>query len=254
MAVVICAPRNFAIVSSNSASNAPASSLNLDHPSMVWRSANLTTVYVTVQLTAGTWDTIAFIKSNLRSTDTIRVRAANSAANTTASPAYDSGNLPAYTGLGNDAGNMSLITLSLARSETFVRIDITSSGNSAGYVEASRLVIGKRVEGDGIDLNAEHTFEDTSQTTTYRGYDAVDPFDVKTSWKFTISYIKEALYWLNWFPLLREIGLKKAILFVPDSSSTYLQNEAVFGRIVSAAKGSPVSSDFYKLELYVREI
>lgn len=102
--------------------------------------------------------------------------------------------------------------------------------------------------------NAEHTFEDTSQTTTYRGYDAVDPFDVKTSWKFTISYIKEALYWLNWFPLLREIGLKKAILFVPDSSSTYLQNEAVFGRIVSAAKGSPVSSDFYKLELYVREI
>ncbi|PZU12114.1 MAG: hypothetical protein DI606_10560 [Sphingobium sp.] len=194
------------------------------------------------------------MKHNLRATDTVRIRAASSAANTTASPTYDSGTIAAFTGGGNSAGSLTLLTISAPRTETFIRIDITSTGNGAGYVEAARLVVGKRIEEDGIDLNAEHTFEDASQTTSYRGYDAVDPFDTKTSWKFTIGYIKEVSYWLNWFPFLRDVGNKKAVLFVPDNASAYLQSEAVFGRIMSAAKGSPVSSDFYKLELYVREI
>jgi len=149
---------------------------------------------------------------------------------------------------------MTLLTLGSARTETFIRIDITSTGNPAGFVEAARLIVGKRIEEDGIDLNAEHTFEDSSQTTAYRGFEAIDPFEVKTSWKFTVGYIKEPSYWQNWYPFLREVGMKKAVLFVPDRDSAYLQSETVFGRITSMAKGSPVSSDYYKLELYVREI
>lgn len=254
MATVLCSPRSFTISSSNSATSAPASNLNLDHPSMVWRSSNLTTVQITVQLGAGSWDTVALVKHNLRATDTVRIRAATSASNTTAAPTYDSGTLSAFSGGGNTGGSMTLLTLSAARTETFIRIDITSTGNPANYVEAARLVVGKRIEEDGIDLNAEHTFEDTSQSTPYRGFEAIDPFDVKASWKFTIGYIKEVNYWLNWYPFLRDVGMKKAVLFVPDRDSAYLQTESVFGRITSMAKGSPVSSDYYKLELYVREI
>ncbi|MFX4084043.1 hypothetical protein N6H05_23890 [Sphingobium sp. WTD-1] len=254
MPTIMCAPRNFAVSSSNSASNAPASNLNLDHPSMVWRSSNLTSVQITVQLGAGSWDTIALVKNNLRATDTVRIRAANSASNTTASPTYDSGNLSAFSGSSNSAGSLTLLTLSGARTETFIRIDITSTGNPAGYVEAARVVIGKRLEEDGIDLNAEHSFEDTSQSTQYRGFEAIDPFDVKPSWKVTIGYVKEANYWTNWYPLLRDVGMKKAVLFLPDRDSAYLQSENLFGRITSMAKGSPVSSDYFKLELYVREI
>lgn len=254
MATVLCSPRIFAVSSSTSASNAPASNLNLDHPSMVWRSANLTSVQITVQLGAGSWDTIALVKNNLRATDTVRIRAASTAAATTSGPAYDSGNLSAFSGTANSLGSMTLLTLSGVRTETFIRIDITSTGNPAGFVEAARLIIGKRIEEDGIDQNADHNFEDTSQNTPYRGFDAIDPFDVKTSWKFTIGYIKEASYWQNWFPFLRDVGMKKAVLFVPDRDSAYLQSETVFGRVTSMAKGNPVSSDYYKLELYIREI
>jgi hypothetical protein len=254
MAVVICAPRAFTVQSSNNSTTAPATNLNLDHPSMVWRSSNLTSVQITVQLPAGSWDTVCLSGTNLRATDTIRIRAAATAAATTSSPTYDSTALPAFSGAANSGGNTSLILTPAVRTETFIRIDITSTGNPATYVEARRLVIGKRIEEDGIDLNAEHSFEDNSQRTEYRNFETVDPYDTKTSWKFSIGYIKEASYWSNWFPLLRDAGTKKGVLSIPDSQSAYLQSEAVFGRITSSAKGSAVSSDYYKLELYVREI
>ncbi len=250
MAAVLVAPLPFVAIAANEQATAPLSYTRSDEPGFVWRSANLTTVFAKVQLSGAEWDTFALVGSNLRATDTIRIRAGNSAADVdgTSGLSLDQ-TFNAWTGVAPTGGALSFKLLAASVTSPFVRIDITSSGNPATYVQAQRIVIGKRVETDGVTLGSEQTFEDGSVVETGPGYTTVDRYNVRIGWKVTLDFITDAKYFTNWFPFLRSVGSSQAFVFIPDTDSLYIQNQAVFARITSSAKGSMPGTDANIVEI-----
>ncbi len=250
MSAILCQPKPWTFVAGSEITTAPTKNMNADEPGMVWRSNGLTTVYIKVQLDGSAWDTFALMGSNLRATDTIRIRAGGTSAivDGTSSLTVDQ-TFNAWSGVAPTAGALSFKLLIAAVTSPFVRIDITSTSNPAGYVQAMRLVLGLRVSTDGVDTNAEQTFEDMSNVEDGLGYTTVDEYGVRIGWKVTLSGLKDADYNANWFPFLRAVGRKKAFLFIPDDGVAYIQTQAIFGRITSSAKGSSPVADYNNVEL-----
>lgn len=245
-------PYNFTVTGSQSAASAPASNLNVDYPNMVWRSTGTTGAYVAIALDASlSWDFVGLVGVNLFGADTIRIRAAGSAANVTASPAYDE--TFKVTGTENEDFNLAYHLPATAMTHRYIRLDFTLSDNPNAFVQVQRLVIGKRLEGEGIDVGADFNFEDTSRITEYRGIQISDPFDAKQSWKFSISNVKATDYNSKWKPFLKASS-GKAVLFIPDTFTGAHSQEAVFGRIQGQTNGSLESGDTYKVNLYIREV
>lgn len=250
MSTILVAPLAFASLPASEQLVAPATNLLYDEPGRVWRSNGLTTVYLKAQLDGSAWDTVALVGSNLRSSDTIRIRAGASASavDGTSGLTVDQ-TFSAWSGTAPTAGALSFKLLSSAVTSPFVRIDITSTGNPAGYVQASRLVIGKRVVTDGVSIGAEQTFEDMSSIEEGLGYTTVDRYGVRIGWKVTLEGIKDAAYYGTWFPFLRDVGRSKAFVFIPDDSVSYIQSQAIFGRVTSSAKGTSPVADYNNVEL-----
>ncbi|NML04265.1 hypothetical protein [Sphingomonas sp. G-3-2-10] len=248
MTALFVQPKPFTVVGS-SASVAPASNLNQDRPGLVWRTNGLSGIYSTVQLDGSAWDTVALVNSNLRATDTIQIRAGASAA----AVAGTSGlalnqTISAYSGTTPASGNaISIYQLPTPITSPFVRIDITSTGNPAGYVQAQRLVIGSRIEAAGLDLDTDWGLEDDASEDG--GFVDADLYGTRVSIKPRVWGLSEADYWTKWFPMLRAIGKRKAILCIPDTDPAYLQNQAIFGRVTSSAKATYGSSDMMLVEL-----
>ena len=253
MAAVLVAPLPFTALAANEQVTAPFANTRSDEPGFVWRTANLTTTYGKVQLSGAEWDTFALVGSNLRATDTIRIRAGATSASVdgTAGLTVDQ-TFNAWSGVAPTGGALSFKLLTASVTSPFVRIDITSAGNPANYVQAGRLVLGKRVETDGVNVGAEQTFEDSSVVESGPGYTSVDRYNTRIGWKVTLEGITDAKYYTNWFPFLRSVGITQAFVFIPDTDSPYIQNQAVFCRVTgSAAKGSSPVADYNIVEFGV---
>lgn len=252
MATILVHPLNLTFTGSQSAANAPASNLNVDYPNMVWKSTSTTGAFLAFQLDAALeWDFIGLVGSGLFAADTIRIRAASTLANVTTAPGYDvTFNV---TGTANGDFNLAYHTPAAVRTLRYFRLDFTLAGNPYPFVQAQRLVVGKRVEADGIDIGADFNFEDTSRVSDYRGIQLVDPFDAKQSWKFSVSNVKVPDYNVKWRSFLKT-ARGKAVLFIPDTESNGHNQESVFGRIQGQTNAGLVASDQYKVNLYIREV
>ena len=255
MTAVFCAPTSFSVASGSEGAVAPARNLNTDPMGLVWRSTGLLGVQLTISLADPSFDTVALVGSNLRAGDTIRVRAGSSASVVAGeTDLLLDATVPAWTGTAPTSGALTVLVLDAPIAASFVRLDLTSSGNPDGYVEASRLIIGKRVQADGIDIGCEQTFEDGSDVQEGLGFTTVDEYRVRIGWKVSVSGVKEADYWAKWFPFLRSIGRHKGFLFLPDSESDHVQTQAVFGRMANSAKGSAKSSDFTIIDMTILSV
>lgn len=226
MTAMIVRPLGFTVSSNTGwvAAN-PVTNLNLDHSGLVARSTGTTASFTVSLGSATSIDTVALIGSNLPSTATVTVTATG----------YASGATAAYTGVKDAETTTKTIFQFSPITTTTVTVSITVP---SGTIEAQRLVIGKRVEIDGLDGTPEQTFDDQSVIDTGPGYTSVEEFNVLMSWKAKASWITDASWRSDWFPLLSRVGLKKPVLFVPVSEDpTRFQHEAVFGRFNSIAKG-----------------
>ncbi|MEG8030663.1 hypothetical protein QP179_03220 [Sphingomonas aurantiaca] len=252
MTTVLLNPKPFTSLGGNESPTAPVANMRQDEPGMVWRSSNLTTVYFKVQLDGSEWDTFALVNSNLRATDIIRIRAGATSAvvDGTTSLTVDQ-TFNAWSGVAPTNGALSFKLLGASVTSPFVRIDITSAGNPAGYVQAQRCVIGKRVTTDGVAVGAELSFVDMSSVEDGLGYTTVDRYGVKIGWKVTLEAITDALFYTNWFPFLRDVGKSKAFVFIPDDSVPYVQTTAIFGRVTSDAKGTSPIADYNNVEINI---
>ncbi|WP_454884001.1 hypothetical protein [Sphingomonas oryzagri] len=252
MSAFLVPPLDFTVVASSSSSIAPASDLGLDEPGMTWRSNGLSGAYVLVQLNGSPWDTIALVGNNCLASDTIRVRAADSQAATLSDPVIDI-TFNAWSGVAPSADALSVYAFPEGSNAAFVRIDVLS-GASQGFVEASRLVIGKRVECDGVDIGAEQSFEDGSTIDEGPGYTDIDRYGVRVQWKLTCSGIRELPYYRDWAPFLRYVGKSRAFVIVPEYEGDYLQQQACFARMTQSAKGAAVSGDIYNIDLQMLSV
>ncbi len=255
MTTILVQPKPFEVLSGNEQTIAAVKNMKVDEPGFVWRSADLSGVNFKIQTDGTAWDTIALVDNNLRAGDTIRIRAGSSstAVDGTSGLTVDQ-TFAAWSGTAPSGGALSFRALGSAVTSSFVRIDIVSSGNPSGYVQAARFVIGKRVITDGVSIGADQTFEDMSVIEEGPGFTTVDEYGVRVAWKVTLEGITDANYNGNWYPFLRAVGRKKAFVFIPDDGSTYIQTQAIFGRITSSAKGTSPVADYNNVELNILSV
>lgn len=251
MATLMVQPSPFTVIAETSLTTAPARNLNLDFPGMVWRSDDLAP-YIIVKVPSG-WNTVAVVGSNMLVDDFVRVRAADTEAGTSNAPTLDQ-TFHAWEGLAPEYGAISLLKLSTLRTEQYVRIDFASPLNPAGYVQAQRLVVGKRFENDGLDIGADRFYQDTSSVEEGLGYTAVDRYNVRVGWKLTISGVKTEPFETQWHPFARWAGNSRAFLFVEDDDPAYLQNRAALVRFTGQAKGSSAASDYNLVDATVLSV
>ncbi|WBY16633.1 hypothetical protein PF049_00215 [Erythrobacteraceae bacterium WH01K] len=242
----------FDISESDEQATNPASNLNNDFPNMVWKSNGRTGAHVNVRVDVDAeWDTVALYDCNLQAGDTVRLRAANSPATTVSDPLIDQ--TLTVDGETGESGNLVFYHGGAIRGLNNVRLDITfAAGNPATEVQASRLIVGIRLEADGIDVGSDFNFEDPSRIENYRGIQIVDAYDMKQSWKFSISNVDSVDFVKNWRSFLRANN-GKTILFIPDTVNGLHHQESILGRIQGQTNAGLVSSDTYRINLYIRE-
>lgn len=245
MTAVFLAPQRVSVAAASQSTAAPATNALVDPAGLVWRSNGLSGVYATFIVT-GAFDSIALTGTNLRATDTVHVRTGGNAEMT--NPQVDR-TVQAWTGAPGSNGAITYVGLETTTNGPYVRIDIVSTGNPAGYVEVQRVVIGKRVEVQAIDSGASQGFEDASTIEDINGMTLTDVYRVRDSWKFTVSDTTRATYATQWYPLLKSVGKHRALLFVPDTTSPYLQTEACLAYVTGSPKGDSQSSDFWKMDI-----
>jgi hypothetical protein len=251
MATILCVPQSFTVSSASEQATAQASNAGTVPAGLVWRSNGLSSVFAVLQTAGPPIDLVSLAGTNLRAGDSVRVRGASTAAMT--SPLFDV-TLAAWSGVSPVRGALTLVQLAATYTAAFVRIDITSTGNPAGYVEVQRIVMGKKVSCDGVDIGCEQGFDDTSTLEEALGDTIVDQQRVRDTWKATVSNVREQEWYTNWYPFLRGVGSNGDFLFVPETDPTYMQNQAIMGRISSKATGSYKSSDFIVIDLNIKQV
>jgi hypothetical protein len=236
------------------AAGRPTTNLLNDEPGMKWRSTGVTASFVMSVPAGSQIDSVALLWSNLRATDTVRLRAANSAANTTTSPLYDSGNVAAFSGVkASGFQTKTIFLLPTTRTETHWRIDITATGHPDGYVEASKFVIGKKfTTTHEMDYNCKQVLKNQSLITEGPGYEDVDEYKALPGWIASFSYIPMGTWRDSFYPFLLRAGNHKSILFIPEPATpTTWQQEIVFGRIKVDVAGECLHYDGWKVELTI---
>lgn len=209
--------------------SAPASNLLNDSPSRVWRTT-LNTGTLTATLT-GAIDTIALWATNLTASDSVRVRVSSSGDGS--SPKAD---------MTVPGDRHVLVVLPVAVEGPYVRIDITRAN---GNIEATRLMIAKRIECDGINVLAERSYDDPSPATRGVNWATFDRYPVVKSWKFTVEDIDEDEFYTSWDGFLETTGGVRSFVFVPHYPHKYATKAASWGRMLSSAKvTNPTSVDF----------
>lgn len=253
MSAFFIVPRAFTVISANQAALAPATQANLDEPGLTWRSANLTTINVIIDLGASPapYDTVALIGHNLRgAADTVQVRTGTTI---TGLGAYAGTAAGSYTGTkpANVSGK-TIVRLPSARSERYLRVDIVATGHPATYTEVQRIVVGKANVVLGIDLDSEQGVKDFSDIETVGGVDIVTERKTVLTHKAKISWLDASAWRNEWLPALIEAGKRRAVLFVPqDYTPANWQTEVVFGRIKNDVAGKSPANSLRAIELTV---
>lgn len=217
--------------------------LNLDLPGLAWR-FGLTTPYLIVDMGSGTlaYDTIALVGANLRATDTVQIRTGTT---NTGIGGYAGTALAAWSGSKADVATADCIfKLGSVRTERYIRIDLSAPSHPDGYVQFTRLVVGKAAVANGVQWGAQKDFVDWSIVTNGPGYRSVDEYPVVTSWKFDLAWITEASWRSDWEPLFQWAGSKKGVLFIPDDTTpSNWQTDAIFGCFTTQVNGKDVNYD-----------
>jgi hypothetical protein len=241
MSAVFVKPLPFTVSGSSPTPFAGTATLNLnnDVPGMVWRGSVVS--YFVLDLGAGplAYDYVALVGTNLRASDTVRVRTGNT---DNGIGGYAGGALPAWSGIKPDLSSaITIIALGELRGERFIRIDLSAPSHPANFVEAQRCVVGRAATVVGIQYGAEVTYNDRSETASGLGYESVDEGDFVPSMKISTAFISDVEWRTNWTNLMTWAALKRAVLFIPDTDtpSNWI-TDAIFGRLSKGGGKIPI--------------
>lgn len=227
-----------------------ASYLANDVAGQVWRGATASYFVIDLGANAVAYDTIALVGTNLRPTDTVRIRMG---ATDTGTGAYDQAT-DAYAGA-YAPGAMAIFRLPAERTERYVRIDIVAPGHPDAFVQVGRLVVGKAITTLGIAPSSKQVFDDDSVRTRGPGYTTVDEYPTYVTWQISCAMITDDDWLGKWNPFLRRAGNKRGILFIPETAlPERWQGMAIYGTIEGSASGSGESFNSWRFESTIRSL
>ncbi len=239
---------DYEVHSSNAAATAPASRVLLDEPGLVARSGG-NSLSLTFSLTERTFDSIAATGTNLRASDTVRVRV-GSVADMSSDVLLDY-SVNAWNGVAPVGSAITYIPLDRPYTAQFVRLDFTTSNT---FVEVSRVLIGKRIEVDGIDNDPSITHVGGATVEDGPGWTTVGEARTRVQWTANVGNVPSTAYYQEWSPFLSRAGKHAGFLFVPQTDSTALQHEAKLVRHQQDANTVPLSMTRYRVEMKLLEV
>ena len=236
------------IVSSNAFATAPASRVLLDEPGLVARAAG--TLSMTFDMQAQPYDTVAVVRHNLSAAQTIRVRIGTDLAM--------SGNVvldqtfAAWNGAAPFSRAISYLPLPRSFTERYVAVDLV--GAAGADVEASRILIGQRIEIDGVDQGAQLNYASGSPVDDGPGWTTVGEQRSRIVWQVNAGNVARTAFNAAWAAFLHRVGKHAGFLFIPYDGSDSLQQEAALMRFKEDANVVDVSSSRYRVERTLFEV
>lgn len=236
------------IATADGADNAPASRLSLDEPGLTYRSNGNETI-ITLDCHAPVeMNAIALIRAKLEPTATIEVQAYNDGS--FSDPALFVSQ-EAWSGIGRDDAAICYVPFPSTVTARYVRVTVRTTRT---IVEISRILVGKRIEVDGIDNNPELTHVSGSTVEDGPGWTTVGPQRTRLQWKANVGNVHRSDFYASWAPFLNRTGKHGSFLFIPNTTSDALQQEACLVRHQQDAKTVPVTYSRYRVEMQLFEV
>lgn len=244
------------ITGGNSPTETPVGELLTDQPGDVWQSDDLDDLYLVMDLgSAQDVNTVALLFTNATSSATWRIRAADSEANLTSAPGYDSTAVPLWTSTGIDDNRPhAFIYFPTPKSYRWWRIDIADASNPAGKFQAGRLILSKALAparnvsyGWGRGLVHSGGAERTRDGALYARTGAVYP-----TTRFRLNFLSQAeaegsLYG----QLARAIG-SEPVLFAQDpETADYRMTRLAYGLLYLDSDLALAAFNAYSLSLRI---
>lgn len=211
----------------------PLANLADRHLARTARSANALTASTTFDVdlkTARNVGLLALPKHNLSASGSVRWRA--SATADFAVLLYDSGALTAWPSGASaedlDGLNASHVHIpATAVSARYWRCLITDTGNPAGFVELSRLVIAGLWKPEGINVGARIGMESaTDRIETDGGAALYRAKPIRRYWDFTLSLLEETEAFAVAWKMQRQLGQHGQLFFVFDIADPYMHERS----------------------------
>jgi len=229
----------------------PLTNLQTYRPSQVCRWTSLTNVSVIVDLGASyAITTVALLFINGTTEITRRVRLADTQANLTASPAYDS----TAEVMADPSRFVDHFTAVTCR---WVRIDLADPNNADGFLEAGRLYVDAAWQPDlnvaeGWQFGVEDDSEiarslDGGQLVTVRGKRRL----LRASFQFQTQ---DELF-TEAYALITERGIGKDLLVIRDpAGTTHRLRQTVYGLLAETEAITHQTADLYAWDFTIREL
>lgn len=237
------ADRSSSLVASTTAGSLAASNLLTDAKTDVWRSTATTATLTISWASSQTASMVALPFSNLTSTATLRVQCYTLVGD--ASPAFDSGNvLCAAAALGFTApvgfgGGVYAAIWFASRSVQKIIVTITDTSNSAGYVQAGRMVVGaywsptRDAETDSLKLTCQ---DDTKLYRSEAGSQSADRGPMYKKLTFDLAAMTQTDRNTMWrIAAGNGMSTPLYICMTPESTDSFEEQiYTVYGRISSS--------------------
>lgn len=187
-----------------------------------------------LQLDAGAaveWGAVSLHNTNLTAGAEIRIRIGEDSA--FASAEYDSGTLTAQVAEGYRQAVHILPTTQNAR---YLRIDITDAANPESVIRVAQAFAGPIVRAT-YNFGYATAYQRSAVAPaieTRGGQEFPDYRYTRRAWSISLPAVLPAEAWTVVGELQRAAEAGGNVLFVPLPSSSYVNREAVFGRLVSA--------------------
>ena len=212
----------------------PASNVQQPHVAQKWHTARgVKSAYLIFDMSAlVTCDTLAVLGTNLTSAATVQVRASDSDPTVTSSLDYDSGVVSAA--IDDVYGAIYLVLTST--NARYWRIDFADA-TVDDNLQIGRVFLGPSwTPTIDMQLGCAVMPDDPSIVSqSYGGQDWIDQRPQQRVMQFELDFMPEAEMTENAFEMMRAAGIADDVLAMKYTSGSYISQNAVWGRMQSAA-------------------
>jgi hypothetical protein len=235
------------LVASSATPELPASNLALDicAPSLGWQSEVGAVSGVTLRITAAgqsvIWRLFGLFRSNLSSTATVSVTVWRRLPDNSLAAVWTSGSI---IGVARDIGQVVIVAPADTVGDYCV-FDITDSLNPDRFINVGGVFAGPGwYPASGITWASSTGREaDVRRTTTRGGQEYLRLKWSRRLWDVSFDGIRESELWGPVDALRVTSRRGSNVLFIPNTESAHLQNEAIFGLLADSANvGFPARS------------